>query len=402
MTHIADQLQRVASDIRDASAHNRSVALMKWLSKQAKRLSVAEHVYVVGGAIRNWLIDKPIKDVDVVIDAVAAKRDSEWLAKQLQNAMPAYSNLTTNQYGVAILTVKGSWILDGQELEGEVIEIANARKESYGHPEGKGHKPQVSPTTIEEDVYRREFTFNTLMWRLLDLAHGPEKAEIIDLTGCGRRDLEKGVLRCPRDPDTVFSDDPTRLMRVIKFVAKYGFKIPPDVAASIKRNAHLMKRPAWEAIGTILVDNVLKEPTARDALKLMDKLGLLEVVSEMVQENKPFATYLAGQIKNKDVQLLLDLMDLGVPVRTPLDFLDPKQRQLVREITTGMESDVADDFVSALKKPPLDNRALISEFDLAPHERGVLAPTARGLMLADPDLAFQPSKLQREMGRVLR
>ena len=119
-----------------SDAHARSIALMKFLSGVAKRLGVAENVYVVGGAVRNFLIDQPIKDIDVVIDSVKAGRDSEWFAKQLQDVIPARTSLATNQYGVAILTVAEPWELDGHEMTGEVIEIANARKESYGGAAG--------------------------------------------------------------------------------------------------------------------------------------------------------------------------------------------------------------------------------------------------------------------------
>ena len=238
------------------SAHARSIALMKFLSKVSTRAHMGEHVYVVGGAVRNFILNVPIKDIDVVVDSVAAGkgRDSEWFAKQVQNAIPTSVNLTTNQYGVAILTVKGSWILDGEDMQGEVIEIANARKESYGGAEGKGFKPHmVEPATVEEDVVRREFTVNTLLWRMLDLANGPDRAEILDLTGRGLKDLKDGVMATPKDPDIVFSDDPTRMLRLIRFQTKYGFKVPPDVALSVKKNAHKLKNVPWEAVATLLM-----------------------------------------------------------------------------------------------------------------------------------------------------
>ena len=401
--------RRVALRKQGQDAHAKSIALMRFLSKAAQRLGVASNVYVVGGAVRNFIIDKPIKDIDVVIDAVAlgGGKDSDWFAKKLAQAIPASTNVVMNQYGVAILTVKGSWELEGNDLKGEVIEIANARKESYGGEAGKGYKPDmVVPATIEEDVYRREFTFNTLLWRLLDLTNGPEKAEIIDLTGCGLRDLENRELRCPQDPDVVFADDPTRLMRAIKFVAKYGFKIPPDLAASIKKNAPKMKQAPWEAIGNLLVGNVLNEPTAPQALKLMKSLGLLDVVAEMVQEQKPFAAYLAGQLKDRKVALLLDLLDLGLDVRSPVSFLSREQQARLRQVTTPMPEGHAEEFLGHLKKVPLNNMALIEAFDIPKTERGVLSTKARDLMLADPDLAFNPSSLQRameaELGRVYK
>jgi len=393
--------QKVAMRHLQSAAHNKSIAMMKFLSRVADQHRVGRHVYVVGGAVRNFLIDRPIKDIDVVVDSVASGMDSEAFAKAVAKAIPVPTNLTTNQYGVAILTVKGNWELDGENLKGEVLEIANARKESYGGAGGKGYKPSdVVPATIEEDLLRREFSFNTLLWRLMDLANGPEKAEVIDLTGCGIKDLRERNLRCPRDPDIVFSDDPTRMLRAIKFTGKYGFKIPPDVVRSIQKNAPKMKRMPWEAIATLLVENVLNEPTARKSLQQMQKLGLLKVISEMIQEQKPFAAYMANQLrKNRKVQLLLDLMDLGVPAQTPLSFLDRQEQQRLRELTVSMPEDKASQFVDLLIKPPVDNREVIDRLSLEGAQRGEITPLARKLILRDPSLAMNGRKLTQEVIR---
>ncbi len=399
---LANSATRVASKwMKSSSVHGRNIALMKWLSEATRALGVGRDTYVVGGAVRNFVIDRPIKDIDIVIDSVAARRDSEWLAKNLASMMPTQANLTTNQYGVAILTVKGDWELEGHNLKGEVLEIANARKESYTDGGGKGHKPtDVQPATIDEDVLRREFTFNTLLWRMMDLAQGPDKAEIIDITGCGLRDLQQGMLKCPREPDVVFSDDPTRMLRAIKFTGKYGFKIPPDLVRSIRKNAPKMKRMPWEAVASILVDNVLNEPTARKSLRQMRDLGLLQVVSEMIQEQKPFAAYMANTLrKNRKVQLLLDLMELGVPAKTPLSFLDPKGQKRLRELTVAMPEDEASQFVDLLLKPPVNNREVIERLGLKGPQRGSILPTARRLILDDPRLAKDGRRLTQEVVR---
>jgi len=390
----------------EGSNHARSIALMKWLSQATQKLGVGRDTYVVGGAIRNFVIKQPIKDIDIVIDSVAAGHDSDWLAAQLSRMIPVPSNFTTNQYGVAILTVKGDWDLDGENMKGEVIEIANARKESYGGEGGKGYKPSdVVPATIHEDLVRREFTFNTLLWRLSDLASGPEKAEILDLTGCGMRDLQDGILACPSDPDKTFSDDPTRILRAIKFTGKYGFKIPPDLAQAIKRNAPKMKRMPWEAIGTILVDNILKEPTARKSLQQMKDLGILDVVSDMVRTTKPFASYLVGQLKsNRRVGLLLDLMDLGVPAGTPLTGLNlnPQQIARFRQLTLEMGEDVASGFLDSLLSPPVDNMRVIETLGLKGSDRAKIKPVAQAILLASPELASNTKQLTERVLQELR
>ena len=79
-----------------ASTHAKSIALMKWLAKATRKLGVSREAYVVGGAVRNFLIDRPIKDIDIVFDSIAAKHDSDWLAAKLAKMIPVPTNVTTN------------------------------------------------------------------------------------------------------------------------------------------------------------------------------------------------------------------------------------------------------------------------------------------------------------------
>jgi tRNA nucleotidyltransferase/poly(A) polymerase len=373
--------------------HETSVALMKFLSEAARRLGVAEHTYIVGGAVRNFLIDQPIKDLDVVIDSVALNgKDSEWFAKELQRAIPAATSLVTNQYGVAILTIKDGWSVGTENLKGEVIEIANARKESYSEDPsspGKGYKPHtVDPATIEEDLVRREFTFNTLLWRLLDLEHGPERAEVLDLTGLGKKHLEDRILSTPVDPDKTFSDDPTRMLRAIKFVAKYGFKIPPDVLASIRRNAQKLKQMPWDAVRKILTEDILEGPSPRKSVELLKHLGLADVLKEMLHETPGFAAALGRSLTESEIHLLLDLLDLGWAFKTPVSFLDRNDQLRLREILLGNAEDPAFEkaFVAALVKPPVDQQRLFTEYAIPPKERQVVTQVARRLLIDDPTI----------------
>lgn len=386
------------------AAHVKNVALMKWLSGVALQQGVAQDTYVVGGAVRNFLIGKPIKDIDVVIDTTQAGRDSDWLASQIAEAIPAPVNVTTNQYGVAILTVKGNWILDGQDLKGEVVEIANARKESYGGSAGKGYKPHaVAPASIEEDLLRREFTFNTLLWRLSDLAEGPEAAPVLDILKKGVQDLEERTIRCPQDPDRTFSDDPTRMLRAVKFTGKYGFRVSSEVAESIRRNAHKMKQMPWEAVASILVNDILSQPTARRSLLEMQELGLVEVVSDMIQEHKPFGTYMAGQLRqNRRVHLLLDLMELEVPAATPISFLNREGLVRLRHLAESMPESASVALVEKLIKPPVDNRRVIDVLEMDGPSRRHITPTARRLILRDPELAHAGENLTERVIQELR
>lgn len=385
---------RVASRFMAGGDHKRSLALMKWLSGVSRRLGVGQHVYVVGGAVRDWVLKRPIKDIDVVIDSVGLGngRDSAWFAKELEKAIPVSTSVVTNQYGVAILTVKGDWKVGNNNLKGEVIEIANARSESYGQG---GYKPEdVSPATIQEDVSRREFTFNSLLWRMHDLAAGPDKAEILDLTGCGLSDLEKGVLACPSDPDKTFSDDPSRMVRAVKFILRYGFKVLPEVAAAIQRNKAKLKNIPNSQLSNLLI-SLLNTPNGKKVYSELGRLGLLDVIREIAEEKKPFREALANWAdKNADVQFVFHLMDLELPSGSQLRFLDRRGQQKVREITVDMDSATGSAFVAVLRQPSklLDMRALIAETGLQGKEISKITSTARDVLLADPALAGNKSR----------
>jgi tRNA nucleotidyltransferase/poly(A) polymerase len=403
---------RIAARKQADMDHAASIALMKWLSDQAKRMGIAQDVYVVGGAVRNFVLDQPIKDIDMVVDSISMgrSRDAEWLAQQLARRIPAMTDIVTSSLRVSTIKIKGEWDLDGHQMEGNDIDIADARAEEYeidsATGEYTGHKPiSVSPTTMEDDVSRREFTFNTLLWRLMDLAQGPDKAEIIDLTGCGVQDLNDRVMRCPGDPDEIFAKDPTRIIRTIKFAFKYGMKLPPDVKAAAKRQAKGLKRipsKAWTVLQTIVFDN----PQYKKALDVMEDLGVTDVLAEMMQSNKQFNTTLGKYSHKRGLAYMFDLMDVGIPVGAPMKFLDTAQQKQLRQITTGMERDDALAFLETLKNP---GRAYDKKFiptlamshgysgsQMREFMPGVTA-VGRQALLDDPSLMNNPTALMRQV-----
>jgi len=386
------------------SDHARQLALMKWLSQQAKRLGVGEHVYVVGGAVRNWVLKQPIKDIDMMIDTVALKgKDSEWLSKELQKVIPAETSLATNNYGVAILTIKGDWKLDGVPMAGEVIEIANARKESYGGAGGKGYKPStVEPATAQVDVARREFTFNTLMWKLAQLADGPDKADIIDLTGCGLQDLKSGTMRCPSDPDKTFADDPTRMLRALKFLQKYGFKPDPQTRAAIQRNAEKLKHAPVDAIAALLTDTLLADPkTVLDILREMDALGLFSVVADMTRTNATFNTRMQRWALDLPLEIYFGVLDAGLALDERIRFLSVVEQRQFRAALRQLSPAEQVNLLAALKQPgkSLADKLFVPNLakELGQHPRAVgelLTKVARAALLNDPALLRDPARLQ--------
>lgn len=380
--------RRSVRHLAEGDVHAGQVALMRFLSEAARKLGVAQHVYVVGGAVRDFVIGSPIKDVDVVVDALALKgKGSEWFAKELQRVIPAKTAVATNQYGVAIVTVSGAWDLLGHALGGSVIEIANARKESYGGAAGKGYKPTaVDLATIRDDAFRREFTFNTLMWRMSDLAQGPDKAAILDLTGCGLRDLRAGEMRCPSDPDKTFSDDPTRMLRAIKFLVRYDWKIPPDVRAAIRRNAQKLAQVPHEAVVGLLVHDVLKEATYKKAIAEMEALGLLEVIATMIKTTPAMAAAMDRWSGNQRVKVLIDMMDVGLSPGRKVAFLTKPQMEKFRAMILTMDEEEADQLADMLKSPgkALKMDLLIQQLGLKGAQIKELVHVARDVLLTRP------------------
>ncbi len=411
---------RVARRKQAAADHATSVALMKWLSKQTKSMGIAQHVYVVGGAVRNFVLGQPVKDIDLVVDSLAMRkrgRDAEWVAKRLMDRIPrsAHPKLHTSNLLVSTIVITEPSLLDGNQMQGEEIDIATARAEEYAVDaetgEYTGHKPiSVEPTTLEDDVSRREFTFNTLLWRLMDLAQGPDKAEIIDLTGCGVRDLKNREMRCPGDPDEILAKDPTRIIRTIKFAFKYGMKLPPDVKAAAKRQAKGLKRipsKAWTVLQTIVFDN----PQYKKALDVMEDLGVTDVLAEMMQSSKQFSSTLGKYSHKRGLAYMFDLMDVGIPVDAPMKFLDTAQRKRLREITTGMERDEALSYLETLKNPgKVYDKKFIPTLamslgykgkEMSKFMPGVIA-IGREALLADPTLRDNPSALMRQVEQRVR
>lgn len=395
-------------------------ALAKFLGQKIERISsreridIGKHTYIVGGAIRNFILEKDIKDIDIVIDSVSLGGfNSARLAEELQREISVNTEIGTNNYGVAILSIKGPLIIDGHNFAGEQIEIANARNESYS---GEGYKPEgVSPATIEEDVFRREFTFNTLMWRIVDIATGFDKAEIIDITGCGMDDLKSGEVRCPKDPDIVFSDDPSRMLRAVKFISKYGFRLPDDVRESIERNSDKIKNIPPNQIGSILINQILTEPSYRSSLLLMSSLKLLNPIRDMLaapqtKDESALKSFILSHSKEREVDFLLSLLEVNLPLSEPLKFLTEEQRERLGEITSGMSAEDGWNFVGMLSNPgdAVKDRdffnILLAQFvknkkDTPIFVNTIYKPTVIDILLSDPEIRNDKAALKESIIR---
>ncbi len=208
-------------------------------------------VYLVGGFVRDRLRGVPGKDIDIVSvgsDGIPLLAD---VATHFHWAPPQqFERFGTGQ-------IRG---------DGFVIEVVRARSERYD-PESR--KPLVEPGTLEQDVWRRDFTINALCQRL--------DGSIIDVTADGLADLRLGVLRTPLDPNDTFAEDPLRMLRAARFVAQLGFQLADAILPAMRAQAHRVSILSVERVGEEL-RRLLLARFPRPGMNVLRDGGVLDVV----------------------------------------------------------------------------------------------------------------------------
>ncbi len=162
-------------------------------------------VYLVGGTVRDILLGEPNFDVDLVVEGDAISLAAA-LAEELGGRVR-----THDTFGTAV-------VLYGED---ERVDVVTARSESYSAP---AVLPSVEPGSIDDDLHRRDFTINAMAVSL----KGDESGRLVDPFD-GRRDLEAGLIRVLHDRS--FIDDPTRILRAIRYEDRYGFRMDDATAA---------------------------------------------------------------------------------------------------------------------------------------------------------------------------
>jgi poly(A) polymerase len=168
-------------------------------------------VFVVGGYVRDILLEREVKDIDVVVLG-----DGIRFAQTLADAWGTGRPVVFEKFGTAMIN-----------LGDRKLELVTARKESYNRD---SRKPLVESGTLEEDLARRDFTVNAMAYPL----HRVRNGGVIDPYH-GQEDLERKILRTPLDPRATFDDDPLRIMRAMRFASQLGFGIDPAVLAAAEK-----------------------------------------------------------------------------------------------------------------------------------------------------------------------
>ncbi|WP_020602418.1 CCA tRNA nucleotidyltransferase [Spirosoma spitsbergense] len=216
-------------------------------------------VYVIGGFVRDLVLTRPSKDIDVVCIGSGIQL-AEAVGKSVQATVAVFPN-----FGTAMLRIN-------QEGEGLEVEFVGARKESY---RADSRKPIVEDGTLEDDQNRRDFTINAMGISLNKADFG----ELLDPFD-GLKDLKRKIIRTPSSqiqggPDGTFSDDPLRMMRAIRFASQLGFDIEPDTFEAIVRMNERITIVSPERIIDEL-NKIVLSPTPSYGFKLLYHAGLLE------------------------------------------------------------------------------------------------------------------------------
>ena len=210
--------------------------------------------YVVGGYVRDRLLGRPSKDLDIVCVG-SGIRLAETVASKLR-PIPR----------IAVYRRFGTAMLKHEDME---IEFVGARKESYRRD---SRKPSVEEGTLEDDQNRRDFTINALAVSLQAADYGT----IIDPFD-GLEDLEHKIIRTPLEPGKTFSDDPLRMMRAIRFATQLGFQIEEQTYKAISVYKSRIKIVSRERI-TVELEKILASPIPSIGFKLLFDSGLLPLI----------------------------------------------------------------------------------------------------------------------------
>ena len=227
---------------------NIETELFKTISKVGK--DTGKSSFVIGGFVRDLILKRPSKDVDIVVLGDGLK-----FAEKVAEALGVTKVAYFKNFGTAMIHYKG-----------ENYEFVGARKESY---RSNSRKPIVEDGTLEDDQNRRDFSINAMAIQLNSSAYGA----LIDPFN-GKEDLKNKLIRTPLDPDITYSDDPLRMMRAVRFATQLDFNIDYASLISIKENAQRLSIISQERI-TEELNKIILSDTPSKGFKTLFNTQLL-------------------------------------------------------------------------------------------------------------------------------
>lgn len=230
------------------------------LAELLKGTKFESHVFAVGGSVRDYVMRSEIKDIDLVIDI---ENGGISLAEYLSCANKlAYPPVVYPTYGTCMFRLS-----DFPDVE---LEAVHTRGEQYH--DRNSRNPETHFAGIDEDCVRRDLTINALYYDIF-------RRRVLDPTGRGLSDIENHIVRTSnRNPYVVFDDDPLRILRVIRFAAKYGWKISESTYNAMSEYKDRLGIISRERVTQEFV-NMLNTDNPHLAMETVCELGLWECVT---------------------------------------------------------------------------------------------------------------------------
>jgi len=255
--HIVHWIMPVIFAFMDIDCTHKEMEILHKISDAATALQLP--CYLIGGFVRDKIIGRPTKDMDIV-----CLGDGILLAEEVSKKFSSKPEVNFfKNFGTAQI-----------KSDGWEIEFVGARKESYNR---NSRKPEVEPGTLEDDQDRRDFTINALAISL----NKDDFGKLVDPFN-GVKDIEAKLIQTPLEPEKTFSDDPLRMMRGIRFATQLNYTILPATFVAIKENAHRIKIVSGERIADEL-NKILLTAKPSVGFDLLYKSGLLKIIfPEMV------------------------------------------------------------------------------------------------------------------------
>ena len=263
--------------------------LLSNIAEQAASMGMP--CYLVGGFVRDLLLNEPVNDLDIIVEGDAIKL-GEALIQKYGGQLTSHTKFST-----------AIWHLPSTlNLQPSTLDLITARSETYEHA---GALPTIKPSSIEDDLRRRDFTINAMAIRL-DREHFGELLDPLS----GQKDLEQKLIRVlhPRS----FIDDPTRIFRAIRYEQRYGFKID----STIEQDAmDVIKKLSGERIRHEL-DLILEEKNSLQMILRAGNIGIFKCVHPKLPEfNRAYSDLL-------DTEPILDIPISRIIMGYMLWFID--------------------------------------------------------------------------------
>ncbi|MBT3239853.1 MAG: CBS domain-containing protein [Chloroflexi bacterium] len=277
-----DLLKILTPEVKGNGIHNISDRLEARLSpsrlailKATAEIAQKHHqaVYIVGGFVRDLILDRPSQDYDLVIegDAIAL---GDALVKEFGGRVISHKRFGTAKWQIAKIADELAKVLEdknGQMINAsdfpEFLDLVSARREFYSAPTVL---PTVERGSIKLDLHRRDFTINTLALRL----DGNHYGELHDYWG-GMDDLNQGLLRVLHSLS--FVDDPTRILRAVRFEKRFDYEIEPRTLELLENALQLLDKVSGDRIRHEL-SRILQEGNSMPTLHRLESLGVLSAI----------------------------------------------------------------------------------------------------------------------------